>query len=188
MKKIDITLQVTPAIAKDTQGNEKKALTGHLGTHFDVMDKDFPLDYTELDAVVFDISDNGNGETALSDIDTTLIREGMFVAFHSHYIELEDYGTKEYFHNHPQLSQQLIQFLVDKKVCIIGIDFAGVRRGCEHTPADQYCADNGMFVIENLCHLDMLLNGNKSCLFHAHTYPMNFAGMTGIPCRVVAEL
>ena len=188
MNKIDITLQVTPAMTKDAQENERKSFTGHLGTHFDVMNKEFPLDYTELDAVVFDISGNGNGETALTDIDTSLIQEGMFVAFHSHFIENVGYGKSDYFHNHPQLSMDLIQFLVEKKVRIIGVDFAGVRRGKEHTPTDQYCADNGLFIVENLCNLGKVLNGNASCLFHAHTYPMNFAGMTGLPCRVIAEI
>ena len=41
---IDITLKITPKMAVDAQGNEKKALVGHLGTHFDVMNKEFPLD------------------------------------------------------------------------------------------------------------------------------------------------
>ncbi len=46
--KIDITLKITPKMMKDAQGNEKKAFVGHLGTHFDVMNKEFPLEYTEL--------------------------------------------------------------------------------------------------------------------------------------------
>ena len=41
---IDMTLKITPKMVKDAQGNEKKALVGHLGTHFDVMDKEFPLE------------------------------------------------------------------------------------------------------------------------------------------------
>lgn len=57
--KIDITLLVTPKMAKEAQENLKKALTGHLGTHFDVMNKTFPLEYTELEGIVFDIKDNG---------------------------------------------------------------------------------------------------------------------------------
>ena len=44
---IDITLKITPKMVTDVQGNEKKALVGHLGTHFDVMNKEFPLEYTK---------------------------------------------------------------------------------------------------------------------------------------------
>lgn len=40
---IDLTLKITPKMVKDAQGNEKTALAGHLGTHFDVMNKVFPL-------------------------------------------------------------------------------------------------------------------------------------------------
>ena len=53
--KIDITLKITPRMVTDAQGNEKKALVGHLGTHFDVMDKEFPLEYTERKAIIFDV-------------------------------------------------------------------------------------------------------------------------------------
>ena len=54
--KIDITLRITPKMVTDAQGNEKKALVGHLGTHFDVMNKEFPLDYTERKGIVFDVT------------------------------------------------------------------------------------------------------------------------------------
>ena len=39
---IDITVMITPKMMSDAQGNEKKTLAGHLGTHFDVMNKEFP--------------------------------------------------------------------------------------------------------------------------------------------------
>lgn len=45
---IDVTLMITRKMVKDAQGNEKKSLVGHLGTHFDVMNKEFPLEYTKL--------------------------------------------------------------------------------------------------------------------------------------------
>ena len=53
---VDLTLKVSPKMIKDAQGNENKAFTGHLGTHFDVMNKEFPLNYTERKAIVFDVS------------------------------------------------------------------------------------------------------------------------------------
>lgn len=186
--KTDITLLVTPKMAKDAQENLKKALTGHLGTHFDVMNKTFPLEYTELEGIVFDIKDNGQGETMPDDIDLSLVKPGMFVAFHSGFIEQEGYGGAGYFKEHPQLSMEVIHQLIEKKISIIGIDFAGVRCGKEHTPTDQLCADHGVFIIENLYNLGKILNGKPYATFHAHTYPMNFSNMTGLPCRVVADV
>ena len=184
--KIDITLKITPKMVIDAQGNEKKALVGHLGTHFDVMNKEFPLEYTQRNGIVFDVSKVQNRDIDISDIDLDEVSSDMFVAFYTGYIEEEGYGTRKYFAEHPQLSNELIEELLKKKVSIIGIDFAGVRRGKEHTPMDQHCADCGVFIIENLCNLKKLL-GNDS-LFIANTYPMNYADMTGLPCRVVAEI
>ncbi len=172
----------------DAQGNEKKAFTGHLGTHFDVMNQQFPLDYTELQGIVFDISARGQGETTPADVDLSLVEQGMFVAFHSGFIEQVGYGGAVYFREHPTLSTDLIDELLRRGVSIIGVDFAGVRRGKEHTPTDQYCADRGTFIIENLCHLGDVLGGRPHALFRAHTYPMHFSDMTGLPCRVVAEI
>jgi len=54
---IDITLKITPKMIADAQKMENKSLAGHLGTHFDVMDKEFPLEYTKRNAVIFDVSD-----------------------------------------------------------------------------------------------------------------------------------
>lgn len=53
---------------------------------------------------------------------------------------------------------------------------------------DQYCADRDVFVIENLCNLNKVLNQKRSAEFTVNTYPINFADMSGLPCRVVAEM
>lgn len=184
---IDLTIAITPEMRQDANGNEKKTLSGHLGTHFDVMDKVFPLEYAEREGLVFDVSHSTHEEVQMDDIDLTLIREGMFVAFCSKFVETEEYGTSRYFHEHPQLTHHLINALISRKVAIIGIDFAGVRRGKEHTPTDQLCADHNIFIVENLCNLSSLLKGRQYARFKAHTYPIHFLGMTGLPCRVVAE-
>ena len=61
-------------------------------------------------------------------------------------------------------------------------------KGKEHTPTDQICADRGTFIVENVCNLAAVLDGQKSAHFTAGTYPVNFVGMTGLPCRVVARV
>ena len=184
--KIDITLKITPKMVKDAQGNEKKALVGHLGTHFDVMDKEFPLDYTERKAVVFDVSHVKDREIDISDIAIDQVEKEMFVAFYTGFIETVGYGTKEYFSKHPQLSNELLEELLKRNISMIGIDFTGVRRGKEHTPMDQHCANHDVFIIENLCHLQAVLENNDH--FIAHTSQMNYTNITGLPCRVIAEI
>lgn len=185
---IDITLKITPEMVKDSQGKKNKALVGHLGTHFDVMDKEFPLEYLEREAIVFDVSKIIGRDIGKDDLDLEKIEKDMFVAFYTGFIEKEGYGGEKYFSEHPQLSNELIDRLLEKKISIIGVDFAGIRRGTEHTPKDQYCADKGVFIIENLCNLKTVLDGKKTRHFTANTYPVNYTEMTGLPCRVVAKL
>ncbi len=184
---IDMTLKITPKMVADAQGNEKKSLVGHLGTHFDVMNKEFPLEFTKRRGIVFDVSQVRDRDITSKDIDLDQVSDNMFVAFSSGFIEKVGYGGKLYFTDHPQLSGELIDKLLDKGVSIIGVDFAGVRRGKEHTPKDQYCADRGVFIIENLCNLHQVLTLGDGA-FIANTYPLNYTDMTGLPCRVVAEL
>ncbi len=185
---IDITLRVTPKMVAESQGYEKMVFTGHLGTHFDVMNKVFPLEYTEREGIVFDVSACEQSEIKASDIDVSLVREGMFIAFYSSFIEKVGYGNHRYFTEHPFLSMDLIECLISKDISIIGVDFAGIRRGKEHPKADQRCADNDVFVVENLYNLFSILKGKSYAHFMAKTYPMNFADMTGLPCRVIAEI
>ena len=159
-----------------------------MGTHFDAMDKTFPLQLLELEGIVFDISHVLNRDVETSDLNLDLVQPGMFVALYSGFIDKEKYGSKSYFQNHPQLSITCIEAFLEKDISIIGIDFAGVRRGKEHTPMDQFCADHDVFIVENLCNLDKLLNHANAPYFTANTYPLNYLGLTGIPCRVVAKI
>ena len=132
---------------------------------------------------MFDVSSVNGRDIEIADIDLDAVEPDMFVAFHTGYIDKVEYGSKEYFASHPALSVELIDALLDKRVSIIGVDCAGVRTGKEHTLMDQHCADHGVFIVENLCNLDKVIG---RCIIN--TYPMNFAEITGLPCRVVAEV
>ena len=183
---LDITLPVTPKMLDTARENTAKSLVGHLGTHFDVMDKEFPLEYTCRQGVIFDVSHIRDRDITIADIDSTQIEKDLFVAFYTGYIQNVEYGTPQYFKEHPQLSDSLIDLLLSKGVSIIGIDCAGIRRAPAHVPTDQRCADQGVFVIENLWDLQAVLAVSNR--FIANTYPMRYAGVTGLPCRVVAQL
>ena len=78
---VDITLQINPQMVMDAQGNEKKAIAGHLGTHFDVMNKEFPLEYTRREAIVFDVSSVEGRDIEESDIAIDAVSKNMFAAF-----------------------------------------------------------------------------------------------------------
>ena len=183
---IDLTLKLTREMLCDAVMNENNALVGHAGTHFDVMDKEFPLDYTERNGIVFDVRHVCGREIECADIDLNTVEKDMFVTFYTGYSEKVAYAEPGYFTEHPQLSYDLINALLHKGISIIGLDFAGIRRTPEHIPADQRCADRGVFVIENICNLkDVLAQGSR---FIACTYPLHCAELTGLPCRVIAKL
>ncbi|MEW6359827.1 MAG: hypothetical protein AB1696_26050 [Planctomycetota bacterium] len=121
---VDLSIVVSVLASKKALDNEQMVSFGHLGTHFDVMNKEFPLQNIERPGVVFDVS-------GINDRD----------------IDLRD-----------------------------------------NTPKDQYCADRGVFIVENLCNLKNLLGDKRQRHFTAHTYPVKFADMSGLPCRVVGEI
>ena len=179
---IDLTLTLSREVTERAFNNVSKAFSGHLGTHFDVMDKEFPLDYCVLEGAFFDVRDRV--EIGVEDIDVHNIKEGMFIGFYTGHIEKYGYGTTEYSHDHPYLSRELIDYLLSKKVRIIGVDLPGVRRGKEHSPCDQYCADRGAFIIENMCNMEKVC-GKKVTVY---TFPLKFEGSSGLPCRVVAGI
>lgn len=181
---IDLTIPVSIQTGDEAAVNEKMVSFGHLGTHFDVMNKQFPLEFTKRKGIVFNVL--GKMEIDVNDVDLESVKSDMFVSFYSGFIDEEPYGTQKYFTEHPQISRELIDLLLEKKISMIGIDFSGVRRGAEHTPMDGYCADNGVFIIENLCNLDKVLDGKKQADFTAGIYPVNFTGISGLPCRVIA--
>jgi kynurenine formamidase len=185
---VDLTCKVSQFVQEEIFNHQNMAQFGHLGTHFDVMNKEFPLTYLRKNAVAFDVTGVFDRDIESSDVNLELISSGMFVAFHTGFIETVDYGSEKYFKDHPVLSCDLIDQLLESEISIIGIDFAGIRRGAEHATKDQFCADNGVFIVENLCNLGSVLNGEPYRTFVANTFSVNFEGMSGLPCRVIAEI
>ena len=190
--KIDLTYALTKKKIEEWASNisdRDKALasTGHLGTHFDVMGKEFPLDFTESRGVVFDVSNVGEGEVDVSDIDLDKIQADDFVLLHTGVADKYDWGSEDYNTHFPQLSWNLIEALTDKKIRMIGIDMRGIRKGDEHTKADNFCAQRGVFVVENLVNLGKLFEESKDKDLIIHIYPVNIRGFSGLPSRVVAE-
>lgn len=192
--KIDLTVTVDEEVRKllaDATAAEQLppfVKFGHLGTHFDVMNKTFSLDNTERRGILFDVSQVKDRKIEAGDIDMVQIKEHDFVMFYSGYLKEYKFGTPAYMKSKIELANALISDLITQKVSMIGIDFPGIRKPAEHPQADQYCADHDVFVIENLANLDVLLAEVKEKSFLVHTYPVNYEGLTGLPCRVIAEL
>ncbi len=185
---IDLTVKVKQEIWHKISGSGKVPTFGHIGTHFDVMDKEFPLEYLKTNGKIIDLQGIGDRDIASEDLGPAEIGEQDFVIFHTGFLAAKQYGTAAYFDHHPQLSMNLVRRLLDNKVSMIGIDAPGIRRGQEHTETDQYCADHGVFVVENLANLATLVREAGKRPFVVYTFPISMEGISGLPCRVVAEL
>ena len=183
---IDLTLPITTELVDKMVVHPEKPFNGHIGTHIDVMDKPYPLSYCRREGVLFDVTGITDRDIEVSDIDLSLLRPDLFVAFYSGFIDKEPYETPAYKNNHPQLSDELISVLLDHRVSFIAFDFAGIRRGKEHHINDVRCAENGSFVIENLCGLERLAKQGKT--FNTYIFPLNMGeGFNALPCRIIAE-
>lgn len=183
---IDLSYKVTKKDYQNAFQNEKNASFGHIGTHFDAMGKEFPLHFVRRTGIVFDV--RNKMEIGISDVSFSLVEKDQFVLFNTGFIESKGYATDEYIHHHPELSDSLIEALIEKGVSIIGIDCAGIKNAEAHSYYDRLCADHGTFVVENLCNLQTLYQLALGNPMIVHTYPINFGGISGLLCRVVAEI
>jgi kynurenine formamidase len=186
---IELTTKVDKKLMEQwlsTQEN-KHIAAGHVGTHLDTYNKSaIPLEYFKNKGVLLDVSEiSEEREIEIADIAGIDIPQNSFVLIRTARSENKAYGTTDYFSNHPQLSQDLIDYLLSKKIRFIGIDCSGIRRGDEHEKADRLCESKGVYVIENLTNLDKLVNAIN---FKVYALWFNDEIATGLPCRIIADI
>lgn len=105
---IDLRILISSPSGKTAAGNEKLAPFGHPGTHFDVMNKEFPQEFIRVAGLAFNVMGIAGRDIDIQYIDPELVEPGMFVALNTNFIVEKNYGSKEYFSEQPQLSNQLI--------------------------------------------------------------------------------
>ena len=190
--KIDLTLPIDRSLWNKmivkTSTDENFQKLGHIGTHLDLMDKKFNIENTIRQGRVIDVSNIKDREIEIEDIKGKEINKGDFIIFNTGHMKEKNYGTPEYFKDHPVLSLKLVDYLIKKQIHLIGIDAVGIRRGEEHAKIDQYCANHNVFIVENLNNLDLVLKKSKDNPFTIYTFPLNLEGTTGLPCRIVAKV
>ncbi|OGV27764.1 MAG: hypothetical protein A3F18_00850 [Legionellales bacterium RIFCSPHIGHO2_12_FULL_37_14] len=178
---IDLTLKINPKNA-----TTPLAALGHYGTHIDVMENvSLPIEKFITVGKLIDITLIRNRLIQVEDIEHQIpITKNDFVIFRSCWLYDHDYGTKDYFFNHPQLSDAVIDYLLEKKISFIGLDFPGAQLHEKHKDVDLKCASQQVYLIENLNHLELITQPS----FKAYCFPMHFYGNSGIPIRVIVEI
>lgn len=93
------------------------------------------------------------------------------------------FNDEEKYNNHPKISMEFIEYLVDKKVNMIGIDTLGLGAGKNHGLIDVYLGKNKTYAIENLDNLDKIPYEN----FKVYCLPMKIEGLDALSARILVE-
>ena len=86
-----------------------------------------------------------------------------------------------YFEDHPVISGQAAQWLVDLGVVLVGVDFPSVDRA--PYPAHDVLLGNGLVIVENLTNLAKI----PDPVFELSAIPLAIAGRDGSPVRAFAR-
>jgi len=136
------------------------ASTLHTGTHIDMpmhlvdddrMAADFPIDCFAGRGVLLDV--RGQNPIVMDVRYADMVREGDAVLLYTGFDA--QYETDTYFDAHPVVEQALADFLVARKVKLVGMDLPAP----DVVPYAIHKAllGNGIFVLENLTNLSALL-------------------------------
>ncbi|MFX1285484.1 MAG: cyclase family protein [Promethearchaeota archaeon] len=95
------------------------------------------------------------------------------------------YWGKEQYYEYPFISEELISFLVDKKVKLVGVDTINVDNSRDLTrPAHSLFLKNDILIVENLTNLEFL-HGKEYRFF---AVPIKGKKAASMPVRAFAEV
>jgi kynurenine formamidase len=157
---IKVSLIQTKELSKDTY-NAYYFMSGlHVGTHIDcpihLLQDDHTIAEYPIECFV------GNGYL----IDVRGKKKIEYKAEYDNSIQKEDivlintgmdniYGKESYYNNHPYVSEELVNFLVSRKIKMLGIDMPSPN--FLPFPIHKLLLGNGVFMLENLTNLKELL-------------------------------
>ena len=155
----------------------------NMGTHIDVMGKNIVIKNERLisEGIKFDVSNILDRPIKLEDLDLSRIKEGVYVFFQTNWDEY--FEDEEKYNNHPEISMEVIEYLVSKKVNMIGIDTLGLGAGKNHGIIDVYLGKNKVYAIENLANLKNIPEEN----FKVYCLPMKIEELDALPARILVE-
>jgi kynurenine formamidase len=189
--RVKAALQIQQSAAEaelpTTVARPEYQMEGHVGTHFDVMDKEFPISSFKTSGRLVDISGIRAREVDVSDLVPSKIEAGDTVIFYTGYMNEFGYESPMYWKRSAELSDAAVSYLISRQIRLIAVDAAGAQKPTKHQKVDKLCADNGIFIVENLDNLKALI-AHRNVPFTVYTAPLKRSGLTGLPCRVIVEI
>lgn len=171
------------------EGTEKEYATTFFsgavhnsGTHIDTMSViEIELDRLIRKGIKFDVSHIENRPIELRDLDLSMIEEGIYVFFQTNWDRYLD--NEKRYQDHPEVSIEVINYLIDKKVNMVGIDALGFGRGKNHRFIDNLFANNNIYGIENLTNLSKIPKKD----FKVYCMPIKIEKLDALPTRILVE-
>ena len=140
----------------------------HVGTHIDAplhmcKNKKFISEYS-IDkfignAVLLDV--RGEKVIGIKDDYYRDIKENDIVLLFTGWDSF--YGKKEYYNNHPEISEELAELLIKKKIKMLGMDMPSPDNG--EFDIHKKLFENEIFILENLTNLNKLLYNEEIQIF-----------------------
>ncbi|MES2225796.1 MAG: cyclase family protein [Patescibacteria group bacterium] len=183
----DPETQIRPAgmLAESGYQDHYVCVGTHVGTHMDAPSHmivggknldEFPIEKFSGRGVCIRM----DGSFDPTEIQKADIQEGDIVLFHTGMSE--KYQEPAYFENYPGVPEDVAQYLIEKKVKIVGVDMCSVDTESDF-PIHKLLLGKEVLIIENLTNLEAL----EGKTFKVHAFPIKLQ-IDGAPVRVVAEL
>jgi len=184
---LEVELENDKKLSQDGYANHNLKMGMHAGTHLDLpahmlndqrQISDIDLAYLNGRARLL----NAVGEKVITVRDKykNLIEKDDIIIIYTGFAE--KYGTKEYYTEHPVISEELADLLIKKEIKILGFDLPSPDRNPYQI--HQKLFKNNIFILENLCNLDQLPEFKS---FKFFLFPLKIRAEAA-PCRVAAEV
>lgn len=176
-------IEAAGVLEKDGYGDHYVSVGTHVGTHIDapkhMLEGGASLDKAPIEQFVgrgcYIVIDDGNFDT-VKDAD---IQAGDIVLLHTGMSD--KYHEPVYFEDYPAISDDIANYLVSKKVKMVGVDTCSVDNK-DGFPIHKILLSGDVLIIENLTNLDKLAEKQ----FKVYALPLKLE-LDGAPARVIAE-
>lgn len=159
-------------------------LSAHTATHVDLVfvGRQMAPERMIGRGKLIDVSQVPGMEIRLADVERQVnLDPGDFVFFRTDWSRFA--GTENY-HQHPQLSREVIEWLIANEINAVGIDALGLALGRGHGEQDRLLARHDILVIENLANLAAI----PDTRFKVYCFPLKIDNTDAIPARVIVEV
>lgn len=176
---------------KDYCHVDRLHLNSHTGTHIDAplhfipggkAITDYPAGKFVLPGISVDLSYKKDGEAiTVQDLKGVDLKQGSALLISTGWYKY--FGTEKYF-NHPYISKEAAEYLVEKGISIVAVDFLNVDQTLvEAWDAHPVLLGNDTLIVENIADSDALIPG-KEYVFSF--LPLKVTGTDGSPVRATA--